>query len=180
MEREKVRTYDNAYCKLRNMQFAAYEFYARQHALTAKELFVLDILWFAPDGCLQSDICSRLSATKQTISAIVKKFLKQGYVTLEESSTDRRNKIVRFTEAGLRYAEEIIPPAAKAEVDALAELSDEDITELVRITTLFSCHMKQRFDALNAQASTTLDIYAHAFDKNKRKAQEKLGKAIGL
>ena len=29
-------------------------------------------------------------------------------------------------------------------------------------------------------ASTALDIYAHAFDKNKRKAQEKLGKAIGL
>ena len=32
----------------------------------------------------------------------------------------------------------------------------------------------------HAQASKTLDIYAHAFDKNKRKAQEKLGKAIGL
>ena len=32
----------------------------------------------------------------------------------------------------------------------------------------------------HAQASTTLDIYAHAFDKNKRKAQERLGKAIGL
>ena len=32
----------------------------------------------------------------------------------------------------------------------------------------------------HAQASTTLDIYAHAFDKNKRKVQEKLGKAIGL
>ena len=26
----------------------------------------------------------------------------------------------------------------------------------------------------HAQASTTLDIYAHALDKNKRKAQEKL------
>ena len=32
----------------------------------------------------------------------------------------------------------------------------------------------------HAQASTTLDIYAHAFDKNKREAQEKLGKVIGL
>ena len=32
----------------------------------------------------------------------------------------------------------------------------------------------------HAQASTTLDIYAHAFDKNKRVAQEKLGKVIGL
>lgn len=70
---------------------------ARQLALTAKELFVLDILWFAPDGCLQSDICDRLSATKQTVSAIMKKFLKQGYVSMEESPTDRRNKIVRFT-----------------------------------------------------------------------------------
>ena len=32
----------------------------------------------------------------------------------------------------------------------------------------------------HAQASTTLDIYAHAFDKNKREAQQKLGRAIGL
>ncbi len=149
MEREKVRAYDNAYCKLRDIQFAAYEFYARRHALTAKELFVLDILWFAPDGCLQSDICNRLSATKQTISAIIKKFLKQGYVTMEESPTDRRNKILRFTAAGLRYAKKIIPPAAKAEVDAMAELCDKDIAELVRITTLFSNYMKQHFDALN-------------------------------
>ena len=32
----------------------------------------------------------------------------------------------------------------------------------------------------HAQASTTLDIYAHAFDKNKREAQQKLGRVIGL
>ena len=32
----------------------------------------------------------------------------------------------------------------------------------------------------HTQASTTLDIYAHAFNKNKREAQEKLGKVIGL
>lgn len=48
MEREEVRAYDNACCKLRDMQFAAHEFYARQHALTAKELFMLNILRFAP------------------------------------------------------------------------------------------------------------------------------------
>lgn len=53
MEREEVRSYVNQYCKLRDIQFAAYELYARKHGLTAKELFVLDIIWFAPDGCLQ-------------------------------------------------------------------------------------------------------------------------------
>ena len=85
MDYETVRTYVNQYCHLRDVQFAAYELYARKHGLTAKELFVLDIIWFAPDGCLQSEICDRMSATKQTISAIIKKFWKQGYVSLTES-----------------------------------------------------------------------------------------------
>ncbi len=79
-----------------------------------------------------------MSATKQTISAIIKKFLKLGYISLSESETDRRNKIIHFTDKGYGYAENIIPPAAKAEVDAMAELAEsEDIAELVRLTTLF-------------------------------------------
>lgn len=148
MEREEVRTYVNQYCKLRDLQYAAYELYARKHNLTAKELFVLDIIWFTPEGCLQSDICERLSATKQTISAIIKKFLKQGYVMLTESETDRRNKIIRFTDAGMEYARNIIPPAANAEIDAMAELTGEDIGELVRLTTLFSDWMAKKFHEL--------------------------------
>ena len=148
MEREEVRRYVNEYCHLRDVQTAAYELYARKHGLTAKELFVLDIIWFAPDGCLQSDISERLSATKQTVSAIIKKFWKQGYISLTESETDRRNKIVRFTEDGMEYARKIIPPAANAEIDAMAELNGKDIAELVRITTLFSDWMAKKFSEI--------------------------------
>ena len=148
MEREEVRRYVNEYCHLRDVQTAAYELYARKHGLTAKELFVLDIIWFAPDGCLQSDISERLSATKQTVSAIIKKFWKQGYISLTESETDRRNKIVRFTEAGMEYTRKIIPPAANAEIDAMAELDGKDIEELVRITTLFSDWMAKKFSEI--------------------------------
>lgn len=32
----------------------------------------------------------------------------------------------------------------------------------------------------HAQPSTTLDIYSHAFDKNKRLAGQKLSEAMGL
>lgn len=150
MNREEVRNYVNQYCKLRDVQFAAYELYARKYNLTAKELFVLDIVWFAQDGCLQSEICERLSATKQTVSAIIKKFWKMGYLSLTESETDRRNKIVRFTDTGKEYAAKIIPPAANAEVDAMAELdlSGEDIAELVRLTTLFSNQMAKKFSEI--------------------------------
>lgn len=151
MDREKVRTFVNQYCLLRDVQFAAYELYARKYGLTAKELFVLDVIWFSEDGCLQSEISERLSATKQTISAIVKKFWKLGYLSLTESETDRRNKIVRFTEAGVEYTKKIIPPAANAEIDAMAELNGEDIAELVRLTTLFSEQMKAKFQAIREE-----------------------------
>lgn len=150
MNREKVRKYVNKYCLLRDVQFAGYELYARKYNLTAKELFVLDIIWFSTDGCLQSEICERLSATKQTVSAIIKKFWKLGYISLTESETDRRNKIIRFTDAGKEYTAEIIPPAANAEIDAMAELdmSGEDIAELVRLTTLFSNQMAKKFSEI--------------------------------
>ena len=139
----------NQYCHLRDVQYAAYTQYARKHNLTTNELFVLDIIWFASEGCSSSYICERMSATKQTISAIVKKFLKLGFVSLTECENDRRNKIIRFTEVGYHYTERIIPSAAKAEIDAMEELEEkEDITELVRLTTLFSDIMKKKFDEL--------------------------------
>ena len=151
MNEETARDYDNRYCRLRDMQFAAYELYARKHGLTARELFVLDILWFSPEGRLQSDICERLSATKQTISGIVKKFWQIGYLSLTESNQDRRNKIVRFTPEGYAYAEKIIPPAAEAEVQAMAELTEQEMETLLWLTTRFSESMKQRFDKIREE-----------------------------
>ena len=150
MEREEIWALVNQYCHLRDVQYAAYELYARKNGLTAKELFVLDIIWFSPDGCLQSEICERLSATKQTVSAIIKKFWKLGYLSLTESKTDRRNKIIHFTDEGTAYTKKIVLPAVHAEIDAMAEfdLQGEDAAELVRLTALFSDYMKKHFDAI--------------------------------
>ena len=133
---------------LRDIQYAAYELHARKHNLTAKELFVLDLIWFSKDGCLQSEICERLTATKQTVSAIIKKFWKLGYISLVEAENDRRNKIVRFTDTGREYAKNIIPPAANAEIDTMAVLDEKDIIEMVRITTIFSNCMKRKFEEI--------------------------------
>ena len=135
----------NAYCRLRDRQHAVYSKCAKQHDLTTNELFVLDILWFAPKGCTQTEICERLSANKQTIAAIVTRFWKKGYLILEEVAEDRRNKRIRFTEAGRAYAGAIIPPAANAENLAMAELGAENLTELVDLTTRLTENMEKYF-----------------------------------
>lgn len=135
----------NAYCRLRDRQHAVYSKCAKQHDLTTNELFVLDILWFAPEGCTQTEICERLSANKQTIAAIVTRFWKKGYLILEEVAEDRRNKRIRLTEAGRAYAGAIIPPAANAENLAMAELGAENLTELVDLTMRLTENMEKYF-----------------------------------
>lgn len=146
MDRENIRAYVNWYCRLRDVQYAAYDEYARRFGLTTNELFVLDIIWFAAEGCSQTDISKRMSTSKQTISAIIKKFMRMGYVTLSESESDRRNKIVRLTDSGMEYARRIIVPAAEAEIDAMGELSEKEIETLVHLTDKLSFNMKNHFE----------------------------------
>ena len=142
---KKVNDKVNEYCRLRDRQHAVYANCAKANELTVNELFVLDILWFASGGITQTEIIERLSANKQTISAVITRFLKNGYITLVEKDSDRRNKVIRFTEKGKNYAEKIIPPAADAENMAMADLSEEEMKELVRLTIKFTENMEKRF-----------------------------------
>lgn len=61
-------------------------------------------------------------------------------MSLTESEADRRKKRIRPTAEHMQR--KVIPPAANAEIDAMAELNGADIAELVRLTTLFSNHME--------------------------------------
>lgn len=151
MDQQEIIKHTDEYRHLRDAQFALFEMYARGYGLTAKELFVLYILWFSPDGCQQADISERLSTTKQTISSMIKKLWKQGYTEMTEDPTDRRRKLVRLTAKGRAYAEPIIAPAAQAEIDAMAALAPADIAELTRLTQLFSDQMALKFHALTKE-----------------------------
>lgn len=148
MDKERVRLLVNRYCWLRDQQYAVFERYARKHGLTAKELFILEVLTFAKDGCTQTEICECISVSKQTVNAAIKKFWKNGYIDLEDDDIDRRIKIIRFTEAGKQYAERIIAPAARAKYEAMAGLSDEQQAALVLMTELFAEQLRLKYDAL--------------------------------
>lgn len=142
---KEINDFVNAYCRLRDRQYAVYDRCAKMHGLTVNELFVLDILWFAPDGCTQKEISERLSANKQTVNAIVTRFDKQGFISFAEVKEDRRNKRIVLTDSGKTYAKNIIPPAADAENLAMADMPLEKVAELVKLTTVFTENMERRF-----------------------------------
>lgn len=142
---KEINDFVNVYCKLRDRQIAVYDRCAKLHNLTVNELFVLDILWFAPNGCTQKEISDRMSANKQTINAIMTRFDKQGYISYAEVKEDRRNKRIVLTERGKAYAKDIIPPAADAENLAMADMPIDKVAELLKLTTIFTENMERRF-----------------------------------
>ena len=138
----------NKYCWLRDRQYAVYHKCAKQNGLSTNELFVLDILWFAEKGITQKEICERLSANKQTVASIVDKFYDKGYIEYFEVAEDRRNKLIKLSVNGLKYAKQIIPPAAYAENLAMANLGIENIKQLVKLTTIFTENMEDAFNKI--------------------------------
>ena len=79
------------YCKFRDEQFALYDEYAKNNGILMNTFLVLNVLFYEKDGITQKEICKRTFESKQTVNLIVKSLLKDGYVTLEENTEDKRN-----------------------------------------------------------------------------------------
>ena len=63
----------------------------------------------------QKEISEYFGMQKQTVHTVVSALNKQGYLTLEASREDKREKRIILTESGEKYARRIIAPLRIAE-----------------------------------------------------------------
>lgn len=126
------------YCKFRHEQYALYDEYAKQNGILMNTFLVLNALFYAQNGLTQKEICTQTFHSKQTVSLIVKHLLKENYVMLSENPEDRRNKIVKMTEAGRAYAERPIRHITRAEDTAMSMFSPEEQELLIALSRKFT------------------------------------------
>lgn len=126
------------YCKFRDEQFALYDEYAKRHGMSMKTLLVLNALFYAKDGMTQTEVCQRTFQTKQTVNLIVKNLLAEAYVTVTEVPENKRNKIVRMTEAGRAYCEQVVRHITWAEDTAMSLFSPEEQKNLIDLSRTFT------------------------------------------
>ena len=126
------------YCKFRDEQFALYDEYAKRHGMSMKTLLVLNALFYAKDGMTQTEVCQRTFQTKQTVNLIVKNLLAEAYVTVTEVPENKRNKIVRMTEAGRAYCEQVVRHITWAEDTAMSLFTPEEQTQLIDLSRRFT------------------------------------------
>lgn len=85
-----------------------------------------------------SRLTSEWYYSKQTINSAIKAPPARGFATLEFAEGSRKNKVVRLTEEGRRFAERYALPALKAEQRAFGALEPCEQREIMRLIGKFS------------------------------------------
>lgn len=131
------------YCKFRDEQLALYDEYAKRHGMLMKTLLVVNVLFYARDGMTQTEICKRTFQSKQTVNLIIKNLLSDRYVTVAEAPGNKRNKIVRMTEAGKAYCEKVVRHITWAEDTAMSMFSVEEQKQFIDLSRTFTKNLKE-------------------------------------
>ena len=126
------------YCKFRDEQFALYDEYAKRHGMMMKTLLVVNVLFYAKDGMTQKEICQRTFQSKQAVNLIIKNLLAENYVTVTEVPENKRNKLVRMTDAGRAYCEKVVRHITRAEDTAMSMFTPEQQQQLIDLSRTFT------------------------------------------
>ena len=135
------------YCKFRDQQFALYDEYAKRHGMLMKTLLVVNVLYYddfyGKGGVTQTEICKRTFQSKQTVNLIIRNLLNDSYVTVEERKENKREKLVRMTEAGKRYCEKTVRHITWAEDTAMSMFTQEEQKQIIELSRTFTKNLTE-------------------------------------
>lgn len=131
------------YCKFRDEQFAMYDAYAKRHGMLMKTLLVVNVLFYAPDGLTQRDICDKTFQSKQSVNLVIKNLLADGYVTVTEVPENKRTKVVRMTESGRAYCEKVVRHITWAEDTAMSMFTAVEQKQLIELSRIFTRNLEK-------------------------------------
>ncbi|WP_338578166.1 MarR family winged helix-turn-helix transcriptional regulator [Neisseria leonii] len=122
---------------------ASYDEFAKRCGIGGNELAILYTLWVDGD-CTQKHISDKCQLAKQTVHTLCKRFEADG-ILLASTGSDKREKIMSFTDKGAAFAERIVVPLLALEERSIDTFGRD------RIAVLLS-----EFDALSRILADTL------------------------
>lgn len=126
MIKERIRMMNQAI----NNTIASYSVLARKQGLSYNALMVL---YFLEDNekSTQQNICDTLQLPKSTVHSILLDFVKKGYMTLQTTVENRKEKIIFITDRGKEYLQTILEPVHNAESRTMERLGNELCSQLI-------------------------------------------------
>lgn len=125
-----------------------YHQYAKNHALSEAAFWLLYALHEDGAAYTQSELCSDWHWTPQTVNTALKNLERQGYIALEPSPGNQKNKMIRLTQMGKVTVDEVIAPLVQAEEGAFARFSRKEQTMLYQLTRKYIDSLRKELTQL--------------------------------
>ena len=131
-----------------------YRRFARHFGLSDSACWILYVLREENRPLSQTELCSALYLSKQTINSALKCLENQGVIRLGCAEGDRRSKLVSLTEAGLALVERAIDPIFRVEERAFLRLTEAERTALLALGQKYLDLLHEEADVLFSQSPT--------------------------
>ncbi len=116
---------------------ALYVRWANVQGIGYPELMVLYAMK-TKDRLTQKEIGEGYGLLKQTVNTVIRDLKARGYITLEPSKEDKREKLLSFTQEGEQYAFRMVEPLLCAEERVCKRIGYERMEQLQDIMELFN------------------------------------------
>lgn len=110
----------------------AYAAWAKNNGMNYHELLVLYSLR-DEEECTQKSICNSYFLPKQTVHNIITGMKKAGYLELVLKDGSKKEKVLRLTESGKRYAQRVMKPLIRIEEQALSDMGEENVRRMTEL-----------------------------------------------
>ena len=109
-----------------------YESNIKDHDLTLKEFSVLLRIRFQ-GVATQNDLVKLFKVSGAYIAKLLRKFEENGYIVRKEDPKNRRKKLVKITDEGIKKTDEIIAVIQSWEDKVTANITEEELKTLKQI-----------------------------------------------
>jgi MarR family transcriptional regulator, negative regulator of the multidrug operon emrRAB len=112
---------------------AMFEQQLKPFGLNEAEFRVLTTLFSQPDGVAHpSDLCVRASQSPANMSRISDALVARGLITRDSSIHDRRKMVLRITEEGTQFVQQLLPKLLAPLREILKDFSEPELRQLTQ------------------------------------------------
>jgi MarR family transcriptional regulator, organic hydroperoxide resistance regulator len=111
--------------------------------VNGQELLLLQ-LW-ERDGCSQADLGARLGVDPSTVTKMLQRLERDGWVTRAQSALDGRAVVVNLTPKGTRMKRRVVDLWAALERETVAALSHDERERLLALLRKVDAGIRERF-----------------------------------
>lgn len=103
-----------------------------------------------PCPCTPAEIADMASVSRATVTGLLDNLEKDGLISRTPDANDRRVTVIKLTEAGLAFMENILPTHFRILSHLMKPLSAEERTTFVSILSKISTHMEETHEEIQS------------------------------